>query len=120
VRFKHIKAIIPHHASFDMRKRFKGFRVLMFALFIVMSSFGAYPQYDSASEIHFLSSNRTLGNPEIADQEDLVLDPPTQSKGIVSAFFVNLSHLGIHPCQDSFPFSFQPFFFEQKISILRC
>jgi hypothetical protein len=76
-----------------MRKKFKGFRVLIFALFIVMSFCLAYLQYDSAGEIHFLSSNRTLGNLETADQEDLVIDPPAPSKGILLASFLNLSHL---------------------------
>ena len=103
-----------------MRKKFKGFRVLIFALFIVMSFCLAYLQYDSAGEIHFLSSNRTLGNLETADQEDVVIDPPDQSKGIVLASFVNLSHLRIHSFKDFFPFPFQAFSIEQNISILRC
>jgi hypothetical protein len=103
-----------------MRKRFKGYRILIFALFIVMSFCLAYLQYDNAGEIHFLSSNRTLGNLESADQEDVVIDPPDQSKGIVSASHVNLSHLGIHCFKDFFPFPFQAFSIEQKTSILRC
>ncbi len=103
-----------------MRKRFRGLRVLIFALFIVMSFCQAYLQYDSGGEIRFLSSNRTLRNLEIADQEDLVMDPPAPSKGIVSSSFVNLSHLGIHPAKDSLPFPFQPFLAEQTIPILRC
>ena len=103
-----------------MRKRFKRFRVLIFALFIVMSFFRTYPQNDSLGEIRFLSSKLTVENFEPVDQEDLVMDPPAQSKGIVSVFFVNLSHLGIHPFKDLFPFPFQPFSFEQKVSILRC
>jgi len=85
-----------------------------------MSFFLAYPQNDSWGEIRFLSSKLTVGSFEPADQEDLVMNSPCQSKGIVSVFFVNLTHLGIHFRRDSFPISFQPIFFEQKISILRC
>jgi hypothetical protein len=103
-----------------VRKKLKAFRVLIFALSILMSFCIAYPQYDSLGEIHFLSPNITLGNFEIADQEDLVMDPPDQSKGMVSASYVNLSHLGIHPFKDFFPFPFQVFSFEPKLAILRC
>ena len=103
-----------------MRKEIKKFRVLILALSILMSFCLVYPQYDSLGEIRFLSPDLTLGNSEIADQDDLVSDPPAQSEGIVSTSSVNLSHLGIHPFQDSLPFSFQPFFFEPGISILRC
>jgi hypothetical protein len=103
-----------------MRKRFKGFRVLIFALSILMSFCLAYPQNDSLGEIRFLSPNLTLVSFEAADQEDLATDAPAQSKGIVSASFVNLSHLGIHPFQDSFSFPSHPFSLEQKPSILRC
>ena len=106
--------------GFDVRKKFKGFRVLIFALFIVMSFCLDYLQYDSGGEIHFLSSNLTLRNLELADQEDLVMDPPAPTKGIVSGSFVNLSHLGIHSFKDFFPFPFQAFSIEQTISILRC
>jgi hypothetical protein len=80
----------------------------------------AYPQYDSLGEIRILSPNLIWKSSEIADQEDVVMDPLTQSKGIASTSFANLSHLGIHPFKDSFPFPFQPFSFEQKTSILRC
>jgi len=103
-----------------VRKKLKGFRLLIFALFIVMSFCLVYLQYDSAGELHFLSSNRALGNLETADQEDVVIDPPDQSKGIVSASFVNLSYLRIHSFKDFFPFPFQAFSIEEKISILRC
>ncbi len=103
-----------------MRKRFKKSRVLIFALFFVMSFCLAYLQYDSGGEIHFLSSNRTLGSLEIADQEDLVMNPPDQSKGMVSASYVNLSPLGTHPFKDFFPFPFRVFSLEQENTILRC
>ena len=106
--------------GFEVRKKLKRFRVLIFALSILVSFCLAYPPNDSLGEIRFLSPNRTLGNLDIADQEDLVIDPPVSSKGIVSASFVNLSHLGIYPARDSVPFPFQPFFTEQKIPILRC
>ncbi len=80
----------------------------------------AYPQYDSLGEIRFLSLDLILGNADIADQDDFVSDPPPQSEGIVSTSSVNLGHLGIHPFQDSSSFPFQLFFFEPRISILRC
>ena len=103
-----------------MRKKLKRFRVLIFALSILMSFSLAYPQYDSLGEIRFLSPNLILKSFEIADQEDLVMDPLGQSKGIVSVSSVNLGHLGIHFFKDSFRFPFQAFSFEQNVSILRC
>jgi hypothetical protein len=80
----------------------------------------AYPQYNSLDEIRFLSPNLTLVSFEGADQEDVVIDPSAQSKGIVLASFVNLSHLRIHSFKDFFLVPFQAFSIEQKISILRC
>lgn len=103
-----------------MRKEIKRFRVLILGLSILMSFCLVYPQYDSLGEIRFLSLDLTLGNYEIADRDDPFSESPAQSEGIVSTSSVNLSHLGIHPFQDSFPFLFQLFFFEPKISILRC
>jgi len=103
-----------------MEKKFKSFRLLIFALSVLMSFCLVYPQNDSWGEIRFLSPNLALGSFETADQEDLVLDPPDQSKGTVSASFVSLSHLGIHSLQNFFPFSSQPFFPDHKPSILRC
>jgi len=79
-----------------------------------------FPQNDNLGEIRSLSRSLTLESFETADQEDLVVGPPAQSKGIVVASCVDLSHLGIHPLQDSAPSPSQPFSFEQKISILRC
>jgi hypothetical protein len=66
-------------------------------------------------KIHFSPFNLTLKNFENVDQEDLVMDPPDQSRGIVSASLANLSHLGIHPFQDSFPFPFQSFPSSKKL-----
>jgi hypothetical protein len=103
-----------------MRKKLERFRVLILALSVLMSFCLAYAQYDSLGEIRFLSPSLILKSLEIVDQEDLVMDPLAQSKGIVSTSFAILSHLGIYPFKDSFPFPFQPFPFEQKISILRC
>ena len=103
-----------------MRKEIKRFRILILGLSILMSFCLAYPQYDSLGEIRFLSLDLILGNADIADQDDFVSDPPPQSEGIVSTSSVNLGHLGIHPFQDSSSFPFQLFFFEPRISILRC
>jgi hypothetical protein len=103
-----------------VRKKLKRFRVLIFALSILMSFCLAYPQYDSLGEIRFLSPDRILKSLEIADQEDLVMDPLAQTTGIVSSPAVNLSHLGIHFFKDSFRFPSQIFSFEQNISVLRC
>lgn len=93
---------------------------MIFALSILMSFCLAYPQYDSLGEIRFLSPHRIWKSLEIADREDLVMDPLAQTKGIVSAPSVNLSHMAIHFFKDSFRFPFQAFSFEQNISILRC
>ena len=103
-----------------MRIEFEKFRVLIFALSILMSFWLAYHQYDNLGEIHFFPFNLTLKNFSNVDQEDFVMDPPDQSRGIVSASLVNLSHLGNYPFQDSFAFPLQSFSFEQKSSILRC
>jgi len=103
-----------------VRKKLKRFRVLIFALSILLSFCVAYPQYDSLGEIRFLSPNLTLVSFETADQEDLVTDPPAPSKAIVSASHVDLSHLGIHSFRNFIPFPFPPFFFQQKTFILRC
>ena len=103
-----------------MRKKLKRFRILIFALSILMSFCLAYPQYDSLGEIRFLSPNQIWKNLEVADREDFVMDPLAHSKGIVSASSVNLGHLGILFYKDSFSLPFQAFFFEPIISILRC
>jgi len=102
-----------------MRKKIKRFRVLIFALSVLMFFCLAYLPNDGFGEIRFLSPNLALGIFETADQVELVVDPPAQSKGIVSASSLNLSYLGIHPVQNSFSFPSQPFYFEQNISTLR-
>ncbi len=106
--------------GFEVRKKLKKFRALIFALSILMSFCLAYPQNDSLGKIRFLSSNLTLVGFEAADQEDLVIDPPAPSKAIVSASHVDLSHLGIHSFKNFIPFPFLPFFFQQETFILRC
>lgn len=103
-----------------MKRKLKRFRVLIFALSILMSFCLAYPQYDGWGQIHFLSPGLSLENSEIADQEDLATDSPAPSKEIVPASFINLGHPGIHSIQDLFRSSFRPSFFEQKFTILRC
>ena len=103
-----------------MRKEIKRFRVLILVLSTLMTFCLICPPNDGLGEIRFLSPDLALGNYEVADQDDLVSDPPAQSEGIVSTSSVNLSHLGIHPFQDSSSFPFQLFFFEPRISILRC
>ena len=80
----------------------------------------AYPQNDDLGEIRSLSRSLALESFETADQDDLILDPPDQPKGIVSASFINLSHPGIHPSQNSLPTPSQLFSLEQTFSILRC
>jgi len=103
-----------------VRKKLKRFRVLIFALSVLMSFCLVYPQNDDLGEIRFLSSNLTLGRFEPADQEDLVVDSPDQSKGIVSAAFINLTLLRIYSFKHSLPFFFQPVSLKQNYFILRC
>ncbi len=103
-----------------MRGKLKRFRVLIFALPILLSLSLAYLPNDRLTEIYFLPLDLNLENIDNGGQEDLVIDPAVQSKGIVSAAFADLSHPGIHPFQDSFRWPFPQFFSEQKISILRC
>jgi len=102
-----------------VRRKLKKFRLLIFALSALMSFCLAYPQNDNLGEIRFLSTKLTLGSFETADEEDLAMDLPTQSKEIVTSF-VNLSHFRIHFFKDLFSFPFQIFISEQKISTLRC
>jgi hypothetical protein len=106
--------------GFNVKKKLKRFRGLIFALSVLISFSLVYPQNDVWAEIRFLSPNLTLRSFAAGEQEDLALDPPDQSKGIVSASSLNLSHLRIHPFQDSFPLFSQPFSCEQNLSILRC
>ena len=103
-----------------MRKKLKTFRVLIWGLSILISFCLAYPQYDNAGEIRFLSRHLIFKSLEIADQEDLGVDLLGPAKGIVLTSFPNPGHLGIHPFKDSFSFPFHSFSIEQKISILRC
>jgi hypothetical protein len=103
-----------------VRRKLKRFRVLIFALSILMSFCLDYSWYEDWSQIPFVSSDLTLENFEITDQENLVADSVVPSKEIVSASFLNLRPLRIHPFKDSFPFPFQPFSVEHKISVLRC
>jgi hypothetical protein len=103
-----------------VRRKLKRFRVLIFALSILMPFFLAYRPNERLGEIRFLSPNPTLVSLEAADQEDLAIDSPAPSKGIISASHVILSHLGIHSFKNFIPFLFRPFFFQQKTLILRC
>ena len=103
-----------------MRGKLKRFRVAIFALSILLSLSLAYLPNDSVTEIYFLPLGLNLENMDNGDQEDLVIDPAAQSKGIVSAALADLSHPGIYPSLDSFHWPFQQFFSEQKISILLC
>jgi len=102
-----------------MRKKIKRSRVLIFTLSVLMSFCLAYLPIDGFGEIRFLSPTLALGIFETADRVELVVDPPAQSIRIVSASSLNLSYLGIHPVQNSFPFPSQPYAFEQNISTLR-
>ncbi len=103
-----------------MRKELKRFRILIFALSILVAFCFVFPLNDSMGELRFLSSYLSLGGYDTAaDQEDLMGDPPVQSKIIVSSSLLNFT-LGIHPFQDSFPFSSPSFSFKPNISILRC
>ena len=103
-----------------MRGKLKRFRVLIFALSILLSLSLVYLPNDSLTETYFLPLGLNLENMDNEDQADLVIDPAARLKGIVSAALADLSHPGIHPFQDSFRWPFQQFFSEQKISILRC
>jgi hypothetical protein len=102
-----------------VRREFKKFRAPIFALAILLSYFLAYFQYNNLGQIHLFGPDAYLGNVDDAGQEDLVTDSPADPKGILSAFFVNPGHLGIHRFRGSFLFPFQMFLFEKK-SHLRC
>ena len=103
-----------------MRKNLKKFRVQILILSILMSFYLPYLPYDSLSEIHFLSPHVIFENFGNADQEDLGLGPPNQSKGIISASSAPLNYLRFHSIRDSFLFPFQSFSLNRRISILRC
>jgi hypothetical protein len=99
---------------FDVRRKLERFRVLIFALSMLMSFYLAYSQYDRLGEIRFLSPNLAPVSFEATDQEDLAIESPADPNGIPSASFVNPGHSGIHPFKGSFRFSFHPFPFEKK------
>ena len=103
-----------------MRGKLKRFRVLIFALSILLSFSLAYLPSDSLTEIYFLPLDLNLENIDNGDQEDLVVDPAARSEGIVSAALADLIPPGIHPFENSFRWPFPQFFSEQEISILRC
>jgi hypothetical protein len=103
-----------------VKRKLKRFRVLIFALSILVSFCLAYSKYDRLGEIRFVPPNPTLVSFEAADQEDVVIDSPAPLKGIVSASHANLSHLGIHSFKNFIPSPFRPFFSQQKTFILRC
>jgi len=70
--------------------------------------------------IYFLFPNLILENSEGGGEEDLVLDPPDSSKGILPASLGNSLHPGIHSFKTIFSFLFHAPVLGQKIAILRC
>ncbi len=112
--------INSNHPGVEVRKKSKRFRILIFTLSILISFSLSYFQFDSWGELHFLTPNLSLGNFENVDQDDLVMDPPAKSKGILSSSFVNSTHLGIHGFKDSARIPFQAFSLKQEFFILRC
>jgi hypothetical protein len=105
-----------------VRKKLKRFRIPIFALFILIPFCLAYSQYDSLAKIRFLFpiTFETFDDEGDGDEEDLAIDPPVQIEKIILASSVNLSHLRFYSFKHFCPFSFQPFFFEKKIPLLRC
>jgi hypothetical protein len=70
--------------------------------------------------IYFLSPNLILENSEGGGREDLVLDPPDPSKGMLSASLGNTLHPQIHSFKAIFSFLFRDLIFGPKTAILRC
>ena len=106
--------------GFAMRKEFKTSRILILAVSALTAFCLAYPQNDNWAEIRSLSRSLTLESLETADQDDPVLDPPDQPKGILSTSYANLGQPGVGPFPNPSPFPSQPFSLEQTFSILRC
>jgi hypothetical protein len=103
-----------------VRKRPKRLQALIFALLVVIPFSLACPQHDSLAGMNFLLSNLGLENFEDGGREDLALDSPANSDGILLASFVNPNHPLIHPVRDSCPFPSEVFPFEKKFPLLRC
>ena len=61
-----------------------------------------------------------LENSENRSPEDLILDPPDQSKGMFSALLGNLIHREVYPFKSIISYLFHAPVFGPKTSILRC
>jgi len=103
-----------------VEKKPKRFRILIFALLTLTSFFPAYFLQDGTVSIYFLFPNLILENSEDGGQEDLVLDPPDSSKGILPVSLENSLHPGIHSFKAIFSFLFHAPVFGQKVAVLRC
>jgi hypothetical protein len=107
-------------AGLNVKGNYQRFRILVFVLLILTSISPAYFQRDGIGNVFFLSPNMILENSEDGSPEDLILDPPAQSKGIFSAPLGNIVLLGLYPFKSIFSYLFQGPVFEPKAAILRC
>jgi len=96
------------------------FRILTFVLLILTSFCPAYFQRDGMGNVSSVSPNMILENSENGSPEDLILDPPDQSKGMFSALLGNLIHLEVYPSKSIISYLFHAPVFGPKTSILRC
>ena len=115
-----LQMISSYNARLDVKKNPKRFRILIFALLTLTSFCPAYFLPDGMGSIYFLSPNLILENSGDGGQEDLVLDPPDPSKGMLPASHGNSLHPGIHSFKAIFSFLFHAPVFGQKTAILRC
>jgi hypothetical protein len=108
------------HPGVEVRRKLKGFRVLIFTLSILMSFSFAYLRYDGLGQMHFLSSGLFWEHFQIADEEGLSTDSPAPSKEFPFAALLIPRHTAIHPFQDLFGIFFQRSFSAEKLTLLRC
>jgi hypothetical protein len=95
-------------------------RILIFLLLILTSFCPVYFQGNGIGDVSSVSPDMILGNSENESPEDLMLEPPDQSKGISSALPGNLIHREVYPFKSIFSYLFHAPVFGPKTAILRC
>jgi len=103
-----------------VERNYQRFRILIFVLLMLTSFCPPYSQRDGMGNVPSDSPNMILENSENGNPEDLILDPPDQSKGMFSALLGNLIHLEVYPFKSVISHFFHAPVFGPKTSILRC
>jgi hypothetical protein len=103
-----------------VKRKNQRFRILIFVLLMLTSFCPPYSQRDGMGSVSSDLPNMILENSENGSPKDLILDPPDQSKGMLSALIGNLIHLEVYPLKSVISHFFHAPVFGPKTSILRC